>query len=232
MVTGLAFVATAVASLFAESTLAAATQQRRRRELWDWTVALALFALAAAALALGTSNGWDRGTYRVFFLLGAVLDVPWLALGTVDLLLGPRAGRRAQWFVVFFSGLAAGVIASAPMRAVAGTRIPVASRTFGAFPRALAAVGSGIGATVILVGAVLSAVRFARDRTQPGNARRAVANGLIAAGTLVLSSGGLVQGFLGHDEAFAATLAAGIVVVYAGFRVAGRRRRTPSTASP
>jgi len=88
MVTGLAFLATAIASMFAESTLARATQ-RRRRELWDWTVALAMFALAAAALALGTSNGWDRGTYRVFFLLGAVLTVPWLALGTVDLLFGP-----------------------------------------------------------------------------------------------------------------------------------------------
>src|SRR5450759_286419 len=81
MVTGLAFLATAVAILFAEATLVRATQTRRR-ELRDWTVALAMFAVAAAALALGTSNGWDRGTYRVFFLLGAVLDVPWLALGT------------------------------------------------------------------------------------------------------------------------------------------------------
>jgi hypothetical protein len=221
MVTGLAFVATAVAALFAESTLVAATQ-RRRRELWAWTVALALFALAAAALALGTSNGWDHGTYRAFFLFGAVLDVPWLALGTVALLLGPEAGRRAQALVVFFSGLAVGVVTSAPLRAVSGTRIPVASRTFGTFPRALAAVGSGVGATVIVVGAVLSGARFARDRARPGNARRAAANALIAAGTLVLSSGGLVQGFVGHDPAFAATLAAGIVVLYAGFRVAGR----------
>src|ERR1700682_4195521 len=105
VVTGLAFVATAVAILFAEATLVQATQTRRR-ERWDWTVALAMFAAAGAAWALGTSNGWDRGTYRVFFLLGAVLDVPWLALGTVDLLLGARVGRRVQWFVVFFSGLA------------------------------------------------------------------------------------------------------------------------------
>jgi hypothetical protein len=219
MVTGLAFLATAVASIFAESTLARATQ-RRRRELWDWTVALAMFALAAAALALGTSNGWNRGTYRVFFLLGAVLDVPWLALGTVDLLLGPVVGRRVQWFLVFFSGIAAGVILTAPMRAVAGTTIPVASRTFGTAPRALAGIGSGVGATVIFVGAVWSAVRYARDRSRPGSARRAAANGLIALGTVVLASGGLLQGFVGHDEAFAVTLAVGIIVIYAGFRVA------------
>jgi hypothetical protein len=219
MVPGLAFVAAAVAFFFAESTLARATQ-RRRRELWDWTVALAMFGAAAAALALGSSNGWDAGTYRVFFLFGAVLDVPWLALGTVDLLLGPAVGRRAQWFVVFFSGLAVGVVAAAPLEPVSGTAIPVASQVFGSFPRALAGIGSGVGATVILVGAVVSAVRYARDRDRPGNASRAVANVLIAAGTLVLASGGLLQGFVGHDEAFAATLAAGIVVIYAGFRVA------------
>jgi hypothetical protein len=230
MVTGLAFLATAVASLFAESTLARATQ-RRRRELADWTVALTMFAFAAAALALGSSNGWGQGSYRFFFLFGAVLDVPWLALGTVDLLLGPVVGRRAQWFVVFFSGLAVGVVLSAPMHAVAGTTIPVASQVFGAFPRVLAAVGSGIGATVILVGAVVSGVRYARDRSQPGSARRAGANTLIAAGTLVLSSGGLLQGFVGHDEAFATTLAVGISVLYAGFRVADRRPQTPAAVA-
>ena len=230
MVTGLAFVATAVASWFAQSTLARATQ-RHRRELWDWTVALALFAVAGAALALGSSNGWGRANYRVFFLCGAVLDVPWLALGTVDLLLGPRVGRRVQWFVVFFSGLAAGVILAAPMQAVAGTRIPQGSTTFGAFPRVLAAAGSGLGATVILVGAIWSGVRLARDRTRPGNARRAAANGLIAAGTLVLSSGGLLQGLVGHDSAFAGTLAAGITVIYLGFVVAEGHGRPVSAAA-
>ena len=61
MVPGLAFVAAAVAFLFAESTLSRATQ-RRHRELWDWTVALSMFGVAAAALALGSSNGWERGT--------------------------------------------------------------------------------------------------------------------------------------------------------------------------
>ena len=228
MVTGLAFLATAVASWFAQATLVRATQ-RRRRELWDWAVALGLFAVAGAALALGSSNGWGRANYRVFFLCGAVLTVPWLALGTVDLLLGPRVGRRVQWFLVFFSGLAAGVVLSAPMKPVSGTTIPKASTTFGAFPRALAAIGSGLGATVVLVGAIWSGLRLARDRSRPGNARRAAANGLIALGTIVLSSGGLLQGFVGHDTAFAATLAAGITVIYLGFIVAeGHGRPVPA----
>ena len=116
------------------------------------------------------------------------------------------------------------------MRPVSGTAVPVASHTFGALPRALAGIGSGVGATVILLGALVSGIRYARDRTAPGLARRAAANALIALGTLVLSSGGLVQGFLGHDEAFVSSLVAGIVVLYAGFLVAEGRRPTPAAA--
>ena len=52
----------------------------------------------------------------------------------------------------------------------------------------------------------------------------------------MLSSGGLVQGVAGQDEAFAITLAIGITVIYAGFLVAAgagasvrspRERRQP-----
>ena len=97
--------------------------------------------------------------------------------------------------------------------------------------RILAAIGSGVGAVVILAGACTSGVRYLRDRSAPRRARLAGANGLIALGTLVLSSGGLVQGAVGHDEAFALSLAVGISVIYAGFLVA-EGRRPARTAAP
>jgi hypothetical protein len=225
VVIALAFLATAVASLFAQATLVRYTANRRPHQL-AWTLALAMFALASAALATGTSTGWDRGTFRFFYLFGAVLNVPWLALGTVYLLRGEIVGRRVQWGLVLFSGLAAGVLLSAPMKPVSGLAIPVGKDVFGAFPRILAAAGSSIAALVIFVGAIASAIRFARDRHSPGHARLAAANVLIALGTLVLASGGLVQGIVGHDEAFALTLAIGISIVYGGFLVAeGARDR-------
>jgi len=232
MVAGLAFIATAVATLFAEATFKRWRHGRRPHEA-AWTVALALFALASAALATGVSTGWDRGVFRVFYLLGAVLNVPWLALGTVYLLGGERAGRRVRAVLVFLSGLAAGVLLTAPMsgRIVASPTIPVGKEVFGVFPRVLAGVGSGLGALVVFGGAAWSAVRFARAARgraaspRPGGpppGRMAAANALIALGTLVLSGGGTLQGVLGHDEAFTASLAAGIAVIYAGFLVAAR----------
>jgi len=235
MVTDLAFLATAVATLFAQATLVRYTRDRKPHEL-AWTISLVMFALAAAALAMGSATGWDRGTFRAFYLLGAILNVPWLALGTVYLLLGLVVGRRVQWVLVGFSGLATGVMLAAPMHAVPSDSIPVGKEVFGVLPRVLAGVGSGLGAVVILGGALWSAVRFARDRDAPNHARMAGANALIALGTLVLSSGGLVQGIVGHDEAFTISLATGITIVYAGFVVASggpvrsSRRNTLRTA--
>jgi hypothetical protein len=190
-----------------------------------WAIALAMFALASVALATGTSTGWDRGTFRVFYLFGAVLNVPWLAMGTVYLLASTRVARRVHQGLVLFSGFAAGVLISAPMAAVHGTAIPVGKDVFGVLPRVLAAAGSGVAAIVIIGGAIVSAARFARARSVPGNGRLAAANALIALGTLVLASGGVVQGMVGHDEAFALSLAVGISVVYGGFVLASTRAR-------
>jgi hypothetical protein len=229
MVSALAFCATAVATLFAQATLVRYTRNRRPHEL-AWTIALAMFAVAAVALALGTTTGWDNGTFRVFYLFGAILNVPGLALGTVYLLGGVTAGRRVQWGLVLITGLAAGVLLTAPMDSVVGSvGIPVGREVFGVFPRVLAAVGSGVAAVIIIGGAVWSAVRFIRRRDEPGMARLAAANCLIALGTIVLASGGLVQGIVGHDEAFALSLATGISVIYAGFLVSVSTARSPVT---
>jgi hypothetical protein len=219
MVAGLAFVATAIATLFAQATAVRWSRSRAPHQ-GAWSIALALFALASAALATGASTGWDKGTFRAFYLLGAVINVPWLALGTIYLLWGRAVGDRVRMAVLVFTGLGLGAMLAAPMHgAITPDKIPVGKDVFDALPRALAGAGSGLGAVVVFGGAAWSAVRFARSR-KPGSGKLAGGNSLIALGTLVLSSGGLLQGIVGHDEAFALTLAGGIAVIYAGFAVA------------
>lgn len=219
MVALLAFLATALSTLFFEALLVRWTRRRRPHDA-AWATAMAMFALASAAFAVGASTGWDEGTFRAFYLFGAVLNVPWLALGT-GFLLAPRVASRARSGVLVFSGLAAGVVLAAPVEGVAaGSAIPEGRELFDAFPRVLAAIGSGGGALVVLAGAAWSAWRDLR----PGSRRalRAGANALIAAGTLVLSAGGLLEGvFGGEDEAFAVTLVAGVGLLYGGFLAAG-----------
>jgi hypothetical protein len=239
MVAGLAFLATAIATVFAQATGVRWSKSKATHE-GVWTFALALFALASAALAVGVSTQWDNGTFRVFYLLGAILNVPWLALGTIYLLFGKPLGNKVRYVLLVFTGLAIGVMLTAPIHPpIAPTgAIPVGKDHFGVFPRVLAAVASGVGALVVFAGAAFSSWRFARRRA-PGSGSLAGGNALIALGTLILASGGLLQGVVGADESFTISLAAGIAVIYAGFVVCsgarfardGSARRTSLPAS-
>ena len=85
---------------------------------------------------------------------------------------------------------------------------------------ALAAVASGGGALIVLAGAAWSAVHI-RQR------RAVLSNGLIAAGTLVLGASGLLNSVIDAMTAFAVTLLAGIVVLFAGFMVAATATAPP-----
>ena len=235
----LAVAATLVAVGFALSTLDRWLRRRRPHDL-AWSVSLALFALGAGALWWAQTAGWSLGSFRVFYLAGAVLNVPWLALGTVYLLAGRAIGDRLRWWLVLFSGFSAGTVLFAPTRAgVAGKELPTGKDVFGVAPRVLAAAGSGVAAVVIVSGALWSVYRLSRRReparsgvrrgaSSPG--QLVVGNLLIAAGTLVLSASGTLAGRLGKDRAFSVTLLVGIVVLFAGFLVASTMRRQPLVA--
>ncbi len=236
MVAGVAFVATAVSTLFAQATGVrwAQTKQPHQRA---WTIALALFAMAAAMLAVGSTTGWTGPKYRAFYLLGAVVNVPWLGLGSVYLLAGVRWGRRVERALWPLTGMAVGVLCTAPLDVskIDPNHIPNGKEVFGVFPRALAAAGSSLGALLVFVGAVWSIVHYARRRSVDHRAARMlVANACIALGTAILGSTGAFKGVAGgKDEAFAIGVAVGISVIYAGFAVASSRsaRRTTLPAN-
>jgi hypothetical protein len=209
--TALAVAAGLVSLAFALSTGERWADRRRRHEL-AWTIALVMFSVAAFALAAGAGLGWNPVSFRVFYLFGAIVNVPFLALGTVYLLV-PRVADRAAAAVALGAAFSAGVVLTAPLRGpLPEDQLVKGSEVFDALPRILAAVASGGGALVILVGAVYSAFRFRRGRMLWSNV-------LIAVGTVVLSMSGLLNSVLGEMEAFSVTLVAGISVLFCGFLV-------------
>jgi hypothetical protein len=178
-----------------------------------WTIAMALFALGAGSLWWAESRGWSSASFRVFFLTGAVLNVPWLGLGTIYLLFGQRIGHAVRTVLVLLSGVAVGVVFTFPTKQAVDP-----------------ALGSSIPALVIIVGALWSALRIMRHRVPAAttSARRATihpkqlaaGNLLIALGAIVLSASGTIAGRLGKDRAFAVTLLIGVSILFGGFIVA------------
>jgi hypothetical protein len=231
----LAAAATLVSLAFACSTLERYLARRARHEA-AWTVSLFMFAIASAALWIGSAVGWHGWTFRLFFLFGAVLNVPFLALGTVYLLMARRTADLAAASVSLLAAFASGVVVAAPFTSFLPSEgLPQGSAVFGVGPRLAAALFSGLSAMVIFGGAVWSAYRFARQRnvTVPAGRlsprRMAIANGLIALGTLVLSAGGVLNSVVDAMDAFALSLVVGISVIFAGFLLTTTRPSSTST---
>ncbi|MGI9119525.1 MAG: hypothetical protein ACR2G7_05295 [Acidimicrobiales bacterium] len=229
----LAATATLVALAFSASTYERWLTRRRRHEL-AWSLSLLFFACGSLALWAGAALGWDGTSFRLFYLFGAVLNVPFLALGTVYLLAGQERGDRIGAAVALGGAFAAGVVLVAPLRGTIDPGLlPQGSDVFGPLPRILAAVASAAGASVVFVGAAWSAARLARRRRSdaPGTpvppARLAIGNLLIAAGTATLSASGLLNSVLGEMQAFAVTLTVGITILFVGFLVASAPHRPP-----
>lgn len=60
-----------------------------------WAIGLGMVGIAAVALLVGSATGFSRPLYRFYHLFGAVLDLPWLALGVVLLNSRDRVASRA-----------------------------------------------------------------------------------------------------------------------------------------
>jgi hypothetical protein len=191
---------------------------------------MSLFAVGSFALWWATSAGWSTAVFRVFFTAGAVLNVAWLALGSVALLFGDRIAVPTRKVLAMLSAFAIGVMFVTPTsRGIVADEFPRARDHFGALPRVLAAVGSGVPAIVILAGTIWSIWRLASRRasatisTSHGEQsllnRLVMSNGLIALGTVVLSASGSLAGRLGEERAFTITLSVGAILLFSGFMV-------------
>src|SRR5881227_499179 len=112
----LAAAASLLALAFALSTLERWVDRRKPHEA-AWSIALFLFAAASAALWSGAAFGWNGLWFRLFYLFGAIVNVPYLALGTVYLLTDRATGRRVAIGVHAFAAFSAGVLAVAPLTA-------------------------------------------------------------------------------------------------------------------
>lgn len=233
----LSLLAAALSAAFA-AVVAARWQATRRPAFAGWAVGLAVFAAAAAVQAVGEKRGFDGALFRAFYLLGGILGVAYLALGTVYLML-PR--RRAD---AVAAALAAVTVASAvavSLAPVDTAQLSTASGVIGdAFTgwgspvaRSLAGVLNVLGTLVLVGGSAWSAWRFWRERA---GIDRVVCNVLLTAGALVVASG-LTAARVRSDAAGGLSAlggyeAVGIAVMFAGFLSLGRIGATRPAQSP
>jgi hypothetical protein len=222
-------IAAAASGAFAVAVLRQYAARRRPHQL-AWGIALSMFAVASLALAAGVTVGWTPLSFKLYYLFGAILNVPWLALGTVELL-GARAAARAYLVgLAAFTVLGVALVALARVTPadLAGRLLPEGKEFLPAAVRVLAVAGNTVGTLIVVGGAVASglALRSRRD-LRP----RFEGTLLIALGVL-LAAGGGVFAFLASSDKLALGLALGAGVMYLGFRRASTPARPPVASGP
>lgn len=193
--------------------LAARWMRHRHPYEAAWAIGFAMFAVGAAAGLQHQATGVATDlNFKLFYLFGAILNVAWLALGTIHLLASPRTARWAGWILVAFSVAAVIVVATTPVDL---SQPRDTGRIFQAtpLPRVLAGIGSGAGALILIGGALWSAWVFLRRRNA---GRRALANVVIAVGVIVAGLGGL-SAFTGASGVVEWTNLIGVLVIFIGF---------------
>lgn len=198
--------------------LARQYRRRRRPHALAWALALTLFGVASAMVGVGVAAGWSPAVFGTYWIAGALLNVPLLAVGQL-MLLDPRrsvlywtlAGVFAVWSVAFT--LLSGFDAQALAAASAERAIPLGKEVLGG-TAAYRLIGP-FNATFLIVvaGSIWSAVRSRRWAVL-----------LIALGTTVAAVGSSAVG-AGRDFLFSVLLSCGVVIMYLGFRAASKPPR-------
>jgi hypothetical protein len=191
-----------------------------------WGLGFLLFAGGAAAEAYGAAGGWTALEFRLYYLCGGVLAVALLGLGSVWLNVPRSAALVATGAVAACVPAAAVTVLAAPLHpallAHGGLRPPPNS-TIGGLALVWAIVLNSLGTLALVAGSVRAIWR--------GRGREA--NILVLAGVTSVALSGVLTRLGSYGFVYVGQLL-GIVLLFAGFELAGRPlgRRPPLEARP
>ncbi|MHB1526507.1 MAG: hypothetical protein ACYDEA_08675 [Candidatus Dormibacteria bacterium] len=196
----------------------------RRPAFAAWGVGLAIFSAAALTQAIGQADGFSVPLFRAFYLLGGVLGVIYLALGTVFLMAPRRVARISAVVLVVLTVIVAADAAVVPVNAA---KLTTAAGVLGGAlvghgtPLFVAAVTFNIVGTMVLVGGSgWSAIQLLRKHA---GADQVLCNVLLTAGALVVAAGfSLAKTVGGTLVQLGIAESIGITVMFAGFLSLGR----------
>jgi hypothetical protein len=205
---------------------------KRRPHEGVWAVAMAMFAAGSYAMFLGVVDGWSPNEYRVYWLFGAILNVPYLFQGEAYLLTRRRVWTHAllgvQIVVSVFAAIE--VWRATLVESALSNVLPLGKDVFAQdpLPYRLAQYYALPAYFLLLFGLVWSA-RQMQGRPELRNRTAGIL--WIAAGATVVAIGSGIGAARHLVPLFSVGLASGIAVMFWGFMQTTRSPRAPSTAT-
>lgn len=196
--------------------------------LW-WAAGILCYGLGTAIESAITLLGNSPGLNKAWYIAGAILGGYPLAQGTVYLLLPRRTAHRLTLLTVPFIVLCSVLVILSPVATEAlQVHRPGGRALAWSWVRAFTPLINGYAVAFLIGGAMLSAVRFAKQRE---TWHRAVGNSLIAFGAMLpglgggMAKAGLVEWlYLGEFV--------GLLFIWAGYVACTRPRPAPAQSRP
>jgi hypothetical protein len=201
--------------------------RRANRYEAAWGLAMLMFAVATGALVLGVLDGWSSAEFRSYWLFGAVLTAPYLAMGELYLLIRKRWVAHVLLVVLLgATAWATATVRTAPISEAIANEFPLGREVFGDGSAAYALRYYAWAGYLVLLGGTLWSAAQMRGRLELRDRFLGVL--LIALGsTIVFIGSGIGAGF-GNFAVFSIGHAIGIAVMYWGFLRASRSRPVPA----
>jgi hypothetical protein len=186
--------------------------------LW-WAAGVAIYGVGTLTEALTTLIGWREPIFRAWYISGALLGGAPLAQGTVYLLLPRRRAHVLTALLLTLIATAATAVILSPIDYAQVEQHRLTGRVFAwTWVRRFSPFINLYAVFFLIGGAILSAVRYRRDRA---TRHRAVANVLIAVGAILPGIGGTATR-MGYTEVLYVTELAGLLLIWAGYRISQR----------
>jgi len=208
----------AVISALCAVVIARDTIRRPRPDKIVWSIAFALFALAAGADAAGIALGWSTWLAKTYYATGPALVVAYLAIGQLYLLFPGAMRRFGIGGTLLVTALWLSLVINAPIDAA-----KLADDGWEAIDRgpemvAVTVLINAVGTFIIVGGTAWSVWRFWRAGT---HRNRMAGCARICGGTLAVAAGGSLTR-LGHYEYLYIAMSIGVAMIFAGV-LASRR---------
>ena len=222
----LALVGSCIATLFAVQ-MGRQYAAKRRDHALAWCLSFVLYVLGMLALAVGFAFGWEPPVYGLYWLTGALLNVPLLAVGQLHLS-APKLSVLWWTFALLFTVWTVGAMLTSNF----DHSVLAAATTDGTIPAGAEAIGRDSlaysvlrpftmgGTLVVVAGTLWSAISSRRYGLL-----------LISVGVLISASSSTFLR-MGLDAWVAVALTAGISVMYLGFQAAAKPSKRPKDAAP
>lgn len=215
----LPILSTLISAAFAWVILARYRLKRQSYHLLWWGIGIGTYGLGTLIESLVTLFGWQSALFKAWYIAGALLGGAPLAVGTIYLLFGRRAGRVAVVLLLAAVGVTSIFVILSPVRMdlVDPTILSGKALAWQSVRRVSPFINS-LAALFLVGGAIYSAIRFFGHSD---SRHVSIGNIFIAVGALLPGVGGMGSR-MGHTELLYIAEFIGVILIWIGYKYCQR----------